>query len=708
MMSRAQRLLAAAVLVLVSSSLGYAQGGGQSLSGTVVDSGGGVIPGAAVVVKNVATGESFEVTSNESGVFSIPAISVGSYVVTVTLQGFKTAVVNDVRVVTGTTASVRAVLEIGALSETVQVSSRAELVQSQSPQVSSTLVAEQLSEIPLSSRNALYAVTMLPGVQYGSGGGPRAAGINGLPNNTVNITIDGIQTGNMLQSTDGFFSMVTPRLDAVEEITITGAVPGSGSGPGSVQIAFATRSGSNRLEGSGYHYWRQPQFNANYYFNKVNGLPRNEVIVHQYGFRQGGPIVIPGLYDGRNKSFFFFNFEHLHQPSSATRTRQLLRPEAQAGIFGYNVTVGGVQTRRTVDILALAAANGQITARDPVVMRMIDKIRAGTATTGTINDVNTGNTLDYVFQADRHRQPVLADHQARLQPRRQPSPERVLLVAAIHEHYRPAEQRRSAIPWPAELRHAELLSHHRQLDAAFDARRQPGQRAARRLAVVAERLLLEHHVGPLHRSGRLRARVPDQHRSPTYNTNPAPRNTTTWSVDNTLNWLRGAHSFSMGGGYAGVFNRTNSYNVVPSITLGFNTNTDPAAGMFNTTNFPSASAGNLDEARALYALLTGRVSAIPGTARLDSATGEYVYNGDLARKSRQSSFSAFVLRPVARHAGADPQRRHPLGSAHAVHAGRRAPGRWRRLRTSAASPASATVPADGPATSSIRTCSPAS
>jgi hypothetical protein len=259
--SSAGRLLTAVVFVLASSSLAYAQGGNQSLSGTVVDSGGGVIPGAAVVVKNNATGETFDSTSNESGVFSIPAISVGTYTVTVTLQGFKTAVLNDVRVVTGTAASVKATLEIGALSESVQVSSRAELVQSQSPQVSSTLVAEQLSEIPLSSRNSLYAVTMLPGVQYGSGQGPRAAGINGLPNNTVNITIDGIQTGNMLQSTDGFFSMVTPRLDAVEEITITGAVPGSGSGPGSVQIQFATRSGSNRLEGSAYHYWRQPEFN---------------------------------------------------------------------------------------------------------------------------------------------------------------------------------------------------------------------------------------------------------------------------------------------------------------------------------------------------------------------------------------------------------------------------------------------------------------
>jgi hypothetical protein len=98
----------------------------------------------------------------------------------------------------------------------------------------------------------------------------------------------------------------------------------------------------------------------------------------------------------------------------------------------------------------------------------------------------------------------------------------------------------------------------------------------------------------------------------------------------------------MGGGYAGVFNRGNSYNAVTPITLGFDTNTDPAAGLFNATNFPSATANQLNEARALYAILTGRVTSIPGTARLDSATGKYVFLGDLARKSRQSSFSAFL------------------------------------------------------------------
>jgi hypothetical protein len=124
---------------------------------------------------------------------------------------------------------------------------------------------------------------------------------------------------------------------------------------------------------------------------------------------------------------------------------------------------------------------------------------------------------------------------------------------------------------------------------------------------------------------------------------PQPRNTTTWSVDNTLNWLRGAHSLSMGGGYAGIHHRQNGYNVVPGATLGFDTNLDPARNLFATNAlFPGATDGQLGEARALYALLTGRVTAITGTARLDSATGQYVYLGDLARRARQDSFNAFV------------------------------------------------------------------
>ena len=274
MVDRCVRFFCTVLLLAIAGSPAYAQStSASSLSGVVVDADGGAIPGATVVVKNNATGKVVEGVSNTTGRFAFPGLAAGTYTVTVSLAGFKTFVANDVRLLTARPSDITAKLEVGALTETVEVKAASELIQTQSPAVTTTLSTEQLSELPLVSRNALYSVAMLPGVS--TTGGPRAALINGLPNNTVNITIDGIGTGNALQSTDGFFSMVTPRMDAVEEITVTGAVPGVGAGSGSTQIAFTTRSGSNQFESSLYHYWRDARFNSNYYFNIVNQLPKN-------------------------------------------------------------------------------------------------------------------------------------------------------------------------------------------------------------------------------------------------------------------------------------------------------------------------------------------------------------------------------------------------------------------------------------------------
>src|SRR6185295_2006035 len=133
----------------------------------------------------------------------------------------------------------------------------------------------------------------------------------------------------------------------------------------------------SRYEGSGYEYFRHWALNSNYYFNKVNGLPRNEVKLNQFGFREGGPLV-------RNKVFFFVNEEEFRRPASATNTRTILSPLAQSGLFQYNVTSGGVTTARSVDLLALAASSGFTTTTDPTVMGLLNRIRTATTTTGTV------------------------------------------------------------------------------------------------------------------------------------------------------------------------------------------------------------------------------------------------------------------------------------------------------------------------------------
>src|SRR4029078_5138631 len=200
----------------------------------------------------------------------------------------------------------------------------------------------------------------------------------GLPQSSISISLDGANIqDNTLKTTDGFFAIVTPRLDAIEEVTLTSAAQGAdANGGGSVQIKFTTRSGSNNFVGSGYYFLQDDSLNSNTYANKVRGLGKGTSKLIQPGFRQGGPVVIPGLYDGRSKLFFFFNYEQDRSPNTITTNSTLLLPSAQAGIFTYT---GGSR-----DLYALAqafnVANPSLlqplpTTPDPIISRLLQDIR---------------------------------------------------------------------------------------------------------------------------------------------------------------------------------------------------------------------------------------------------------------------------------------------------------------------------------------------
>jgi hypothetical protein len=615
---------------------------GTSLSGVVADVGGGVIPGANVVVKNNGTAETFETVTNSSGAFSVPSLPAGTYTVTVSLAGFKTAVITDVRLVTGNPGNIKAALEVGALTETVEVKGGSELIQTQSTAVTSTLKVEQIKELPLVSRNTLYVAQFLPGVETTSG--PRGSLFSGLPNNTVNVSIDGITTGNSLQSTDGFFSMVTPRLDAVEEVTVTGATPGTTGGTGAVQIAFVTRSGSNNFDSSIYHYFRHPSLNTNYYFNEIDGLDKNNVKVHQYGGRVGGPIIIPGLFNGRNKAFFFFNFEHEHRPSEATRTRTILNQQAMQGIFTY--TVGGVN--RQINLLALAAANGQTATLDPTIANLLTSIRESTGVTGAVTTPQGAtNTQDFRYQSGS-------------------TSDQYAPTTRIDFNVTDAHRLTGTYYWQRFLSKPDLLNN---ADPSFPGFPNQGfQTSYRTTGSVALRSTLSSNIvnevktgwqwSPNNFFGNITADMFDNQGgysmtlagAPLNLTNatagnfgnaPAPRNTVNWSVENTVNWLRGNHSVSFGGIFQQLVHEQNTASAVPGMTFGVDANNDPAASLFNTTNFQGASTTQLNEARAMYALLTGRVASITANARLNDAATEYVYNGNLFQKSKLSAFSFY-------------------------------------------------------------------
>ena len=171
-------------------------------------------------------------------------------------------------------------------------------MQTQATTVSSVVRVDQIQNLPLITRNSLNFVVFLPGVDTSSANhSQRSSTIAGLPQSSISLTVDGANIQDKYtRSTDGFFANIHPKLDLIEEVTVSSATAtADSSGQGAVQIKFVTRSGTNTFNGSGYEYARHRALNTNYYFNIRAGLPKNQLTLNQWGFREGGPIVLPGL-----------------------------------------------------------------------------------------------------------------------------------------------------------------------------------------------------------------------------------------------------------------------------------------------------------------------------------------------------------------------------------------------------------------------------
>src|SRR5262245_25350945 len=219
------RFGAAVFLFSVFSLSAFGQvGATSSLSGVVVDASAAVIPGAEVIAKQSATSVGFRTITVENGTFAIPVLDSGIYTVTVSLPGFKQAVLNNVKLDAGVPSTVRVTLEVGAPTETVTVEAGAEILQSQTANIATTIAVNQISSLPLVSRNPLDFLVLMPGVN--APGITRDATVNGLPQSTIDITLDGINIqDNYNKTTDGFFTRVPTSLDSVQEVTISTSSP---------------------------------------------------------------------------------------------------------------------------------------------------------------------------------------------------------------------------------------------------------------------------------------------------------------------------------------------------------------------------------------------------------------------------------------------------------------------------------------------------
>ncbi len=658
MKHRLMRVITPFVCVAAIATLAYGQTSTSALTGTVADTSGAVIPGADVNAKNNDNGTVYTALSNDKGVFQIPAIQVGTYTVTVSLMGFKTFSVPDVKISQGGPTNVKATLEVGGMSETVVVKGGSDIVQTQSTVVSTTMTSAQIQKLPLVTRDALWGgVTMLPGVD--TSGGPRGSTIAGLPSGAINITIDGVNTQDNNNrsavgagSGCGFFSLISPRLDAVEEVTVQTAAQGADSGAqGGVQIKFTTKSGTNKYQGSAYYYLRDPRFNSNYWFNNrdkapdpaTGKAPKDLVKLYQPGFRLGGPIQIPGLYDGHDKAFFFFNYEQFRQPNPVSRTRRVMNPLTQQGFYQYGT--------QKINVFDVARANGQLATPDPTVAKLLADIAASTSQ-GSLTQRTDPNTMDFVYTADskqiRHFPTWRLDYNLTNNHRLSYTtwfqtysslPDTLNNAEAFFPGFPVSSgQYSDRLNWTAQMRSTlgknlvnQFVTGYTNSTVKFFPELATSMFKGTSVADQAGFALGLGSFPTSNNSGLT---------SPTSRTAPSARNNPTIDVNDSVTWLRGTHSFSFGGSFTHIGLWAWDQTVVPSITFGIATG-DPADAMFTTTNFPGASSTNIADAKALYALLTGRVSQIAANARLDEATGKYGFLGPGVQRGQLHEYGFF-------------------------------------------------------------------
>jgi len=678
------RFLALAIFLAASGSASFGQSGATApLSGLVLDQSGAVVSGAVVVVKNNATGTEFTVTTATNGTYTVPALGTGLYTVSVEAAGFKKVVLQDVKMDVGVPATANVTLEIGERSESVVVQGAGEVLQTQTANITTTIQTKQIAELPLQSRNSIYFLTMLPGVSSAATASPRNSTINGLPSSAYNVTIDGLNTqDNFNKNGDGFFSYISPSLDAIQEVTLSTATPGAESaGQGAIQIKFATRQGGNDFHGSLYEYHRNTVLNSNYWytnrdtsynleaakpcgdpssssFNKNTMVPwspdcrapRARNLFNQYGGRVGGPIVIPKLFNGRDRAFFFINYEEFRQPNSVSRTRTVLSPDAQNGIFKY---AGG--PAEGVNLLKVAADNKQLATIDPTIQKLLGDIRSSTGSTGGISPNNNNpNQQNFTFNNSsmgvRYFPTVRIDINLTSKHRLENTYNYQSYVTSVDTLNNRDPQ------FPGFPNHGGQFSNRFADSLALRSTLTPTLVNEARVGFDGGTVLFFPDVNAGQFSGTLANQSgfnlggnPGNNATgiavlgingPSNTTAPSRRNSPVWDVSDALTLTRGAHSLSFGGQFTQINTWLYDQTLVPTINFGLITG-ETALDMFNETNFPGGSAV-LGDARNLYAVLTGRVTSITGNAVLDEKTGQYQYLGAQIRRFRMREYGFFA------------------------------------------------------------------
>jgi Cna protein B-type domain. len=625
-----------------------------SLSGTVTDPAGAVVPGASVTLRNNATGASRTMTTADNGVFNFTNLDPGMYTVTVENAGFKKAVANNIEVNINTPAQVTIALEAGQVSETVTVTGVQDVVNTSSPTLTNVINTRQVTDLPLPTRNPLDLAALQAGIAV-TGSDTRNASVGGLRNSSTNVTQDGINAMDNFVKTSSFFALSSPSLNSVSEFSITTNTVGSEQGRGVGQVNMVTKSGSNDFHGGVFYLIRNEALNATPFFNNIAGTKSNgdkvspKPLLRQnfFGGDIGGPVYFPnlgdggrGIFNGKDTAFFFFSYEGFRENFAVTRNRAVMTPEARSGMFRYARTcptatpdpncVNGVQT---VNLLTV----GNQHALNPIMTGIQSRIPLPNNTTCSAFD--TFNFSCFQFNATgsdpSDKWVGRYDHQL-VKHSSYGSHKLEVVMNRAHFFLGPDTFNNNDAPFPGG-------------DFAI-------QESKRWLVTGALVSNFGSNITNVFRYGKQWAPVgfirEGQPTSPfvvmqtvaDYNFTfmSQGRDTTVDQYIDNASWVKGKHLIRFGGDYQKVYaDSFNDTGINESITLGTpNTNASGLSGGA-TGNIPDASTTILNRANAVYANVVGNLSSAAQTFNITTPTSGFVSGATRRRLLKEQDIAFY-------------------------------------------------------------------
>ncbi|HEV3198182.1 MAG TPA: TonB-dependent receptor [Bryobacteraceae bacterium] len=302
-----------ALLLLVLPLGAIAQVNKSNLVGVVRDSSGAAAPGVTIKITSADTGAIRQEVSDDSGLYHASLLDVGTYNLEAEKSGFKKVVKQGIRLAVGETITVDLALEVGALAETVTVSAAGEQLRTETGSLGSTLESQSIAQLPTIGRNPYVFVALTAGIQYTGdptyvnpwdASGPSAFTANGFGSGTSQFLLDGVP--NMRMDVVSF----SPSPDAVEEMRAqTNAFDAEYGHSAAAFINVTTRGGTNSPHGGVYDYLRNEALNANDFFSNRSGLKKSKFHQDTYGGSLGGPVTLPKVYRGHDRTFFFVDYE---------------------------------------------------------------------------------------------------------------------------------------------------------------------------------------------------------------------------------------------------------------------------------------------------------------------------------------------------------------------------------------------------------------